>query len=474
MPSNAETRTVKSIAQGLAKHEFSSREITELCLKQTEQVDSTIKAYNVVADESAIKAAAAADDRRRNGRALGIFDGVPYVAKDIVEVEGVETTGSSNVLKGNIPTRTASTVERLDAAGGVLLGKVNTHQFAYGVQSPPTRNPWDMETARVPGGSSGGTGAAVASAQAPFGLGTDTGGSIRIPACLNGITGLKATYGRVPKDGVYMLSWSLDHIGPMCWTAEDAAITLNIVAGYDERDPTCGKVPTEDYTADLNGGVRGLRIGVPTNYFVSHFSGVSQAFDDSVATLRGAGAEIVPVTVPEDAEALLQPAGFAIVLAESAAWHAPRLRRQQADYQPDVASYLQVGEIMLATDYINAQRYRSRFNAEMKALWNENRLDVMVTPTLAVTAAQHGQMEYEAADGFEETLMSASIRCTFPFNFTGQPALTVPNGFDEKGLPTGLQIIGRPWADALCLRVGHAFQQETDFHAKRPDLTVSA
>ena len=213
MASNEERLTVTSVAEGLAKGEFSSREITERCLTQVERTDGTLKAFNRMTPKVAQKAAEASDERRRGGRALGPLDGVPYVAKDIVETEGIETTGSSDVLKGYIPTRSASTVERFNAAGAVLLGKTNTHQFAYGVQTPPTRNPWDMETARVPGGSSGGTGAAVAAGQTPIGFGTDTGGSIRIPACLNGITGLKATFGRVPKDGVFMLSWSLDHIG---------------------------------------------------------------------------------------------------------------------------------------------------------------------------------------------------------------------------------------------------------------------
>ncbi len=471
MASNEERLTVTSVAEGLAKGEFSSREITERCLTQVERTDGTLKAFNRMTPKVAQKAAEASDERRRGGRALGPLDGVPYVAKDIVETEGIETTGSSDVLKGYIPTRSASTVERFNAAGAVLLGKTNTHQFAYGVQTPPTRNPWDMETARVPGGSSGGTGAAVAAGQTPIGFGTDTGGSIRIPACLNGITGLKATFGRVPKDGVFMLSWSLDHIGPMCWTAEDAAIALNVLAGYDARDLNSSKRPVEDYTAGLAGGVKGLRVAVPTNYFVSHYPAVTNAFQAAVDALKGAGAEVFEVAVPKTLD-MTQPLGFAIVLAESAAWHAPRLRRQKQDYQPDVADYLGVGELVLATDLINAQRYRSRINADMRQLWTDQRIDVMVTPTLAVTAAKHGQVEYTAPDGFEEVLMSASIRCTFPFNITGQPALTVPGGFDEKGLPIGLQIIGRPWADALTLRVGHAYQQVTDWHTKRPELAA--
>ena len=209
--------------------------------------------------------ATASDERRRTGRTLGILDGVPYVAKDLVETAGVETTGSSEVLKGYIPKEDATIAARLRDAGCVLLGKTNTHQFAYGVQTPPTRNPWDMKTPRVPGGSSGGTGAAVAAQMTPFGLGTDTGGSIRIPSCLNGITGLKATFGRIPKDGVLVMSFSYDNVGPMCWTAADVARVLNVTAGRSARDPNSANVPVEDYTKNLHAGVKGLRAGIPAN-----------------------------------------------------------------------------------------------------------------------------------------------------------------------------------------------------------------
>ncbi len=471
MATNKEIRTVRAIADGLAAGEFSSREITQHLLDHIERTDGTIKAFNRVAPEHALQAADASDKRRRAGAAQGPLDGVPYAAKDLVETAGIETTSSSKVLEGHIPTQSASTVERLDAAGAVLVGKTNTHQFAYGVQTPPTRNPWDMETPRVPGGSSGGTGAAVATGQIPFGLGTDTGGSIRIPACVNGVTGLKATFGRIPKDGVHVLSYALDHIGPLCWTAEDAALALNVLAGYDARDLNSSKQPTEDYTAHLGEGVRGLRVAVPRNYFNSHYPGVTAPFEAAVAELKTAGAQVFAVTIPKAIE-LVEPAGFGISLAESAAWHAGPMRRQGPDYQDDVRSFIQIGEVMLATDYINAQRYRTRFNAEMRELWKQERIDVLVTPTMPVTAARHGQMEYEAPDGFQETLMSASIRCCLPFNMTGQPALTVPCGFDEQGLPVGLQIVARPWADALTLRVGHAYQQATDWHTKRPPLAA--
>lgn len=466
--------TIAGIAGGLAKKQFSSREITETLFKRIEQLDPQLKAFNRVSTERAQKEAAASDERRRTGRTLGILDGVPYVAKDLVETAGVETTGSSEVLKGYIPKEDATIAARLRDAGCVLLGKTNTHQFAYGVQTPPTRNPWDMKTPRVPGGSSGGTGAAVAAQMTPFGLGTDTGGSIRIPSCLNGITGLKATFGRIPKDGVLVMSFSYDNVGPMCWTAADVASVLNVTAGRSARDPNSANVPVEDYTKNLHAGVKGLRAGIPANYFESHFPEVTKRFQESAEALKKLGAELVTVNVPPSMD-LCQSVGFAYVLAETAAWHGPRLRRQEGDYWDEVRSYLKAGEMMLATDYINMQRFRQKINNDFRRMWEDARLDIMLTPTLAVTAAEHGQMMYHCPDGWEETLMSSSIRCTFPFNLTGQPALTVPNGFDDKGLPTGLQIIAKPWADALVLRVGHAYQQVTDWHSRRPkDLSAVA
>ena len=469
MTSNQDLRTVKSIADGLAKNEFSSREMTALCLDRIERTDGAVKAFITVTAETALAAADASDERRRAGRPIGPLDGVPYAAKDLFETKGIETTGSSDLLKGYVPNRSATVVDRLAAAGAVLVGKANTHQFGYGVQTPPTRNPWDGGTARVPGGSSGGTGAAIAAGQAAFGIGTDGGGSVRIPACLNGITGLKATFGRISKFGALVLSYSFDHVGPLAWTVEDVALALDVMAGHDPRDPNSSKRPTEDYTAALSGGVRGLRVAVPTNYFVSHYPAVAGALQDSLDVLKGLGAEVIQVAVPKSVE-MTDPAGFGIALAESAAYHAPHVRANPGGYRPDVLSFIKTGEFILATDWINASRYRTRICAEMRQLWDDQRIDVMATPTVAVTAAPHGQMEYTAPDGFTETLMSASIRCTYPFNLTGQPALTVPNGRDEGGLPTGLQIVGRPWAEAMVLRVGHAYQQATDWHTRRPDL----
>ena len=427
-----------------------------------------IKAWVRLCPAEARQEAAAADARRKAGAAYGPLDGVPYGMKDIVDTAGLETTSSSKVLVGNVPATDATVVRRLRAAGAVLLGKVNTHPFAYGVVTPPTRNPWN--TNHVPGGSSGGSGAAVAADQAPFTIGTDTGGSIRIPACLCGITGLKPTFGRVPKDGVAVLSYSLDHVGPMCWSAEDAALVLNAIAGPSPRDPNSAKTAVEDYARDLHTPIKGLRIGVAGGYFTSHFPGVNDAIAKVAQALAGLGGEVREIAPPLVRDIPPHHPGFAIHLADATSWHVVRLRRQGGDYPPDVASFLKQGELMLATDYINAQRYRSLYNTAMRELYDRERLDALVLPTVPVTAGAIGQAEYRATDGFVEDLVFASIRCTFPFNMTGQPALTVPCGFDENRLPFGLQIVGRPWQEALVLRIGHQYQQVTDWHQRRPTI----
>lgn len=458
--------TVERLDAGLQAGEFSSREIVAQALERIGNTDATLQAWVTLAADRALAEADAADKRRAEGRRIGPLDGIPYACKDLIDTAGVETTSSSKVLRHNIPSRDATVVQRLHAAGAVMLGKTNTHEFAFGILSPPTRNPWDAATARTPGGSSGGTAAAVAAEHVPFGLGTDTGGSIRIPAALCGITGLKATMGRVPKDGVAVLTWSMDHVGPMCWTARDAALVLNALAGHTDLDATAARKPVPDYTSSLDRPIEGLRVGVAIGYFTTHYPDIAAAFDEAVAALQQLGAVVSEVHMPRSLD-LTQETGAGLN-AEASAWHGPRMRRQADDYQPDVRGWLKQGELVLATDYINARRNRTRIAADMRDLFNEHRLDVLVTPTVPTTAAVFEQEEFVAPDGFREPVMVASLRGTWPFNLTGQPALTVPCGFDGQGLPVGLQIAGRPWDEAQVLRVGHQFQLATDWHRRRP------
>ena len=458
--------TVERLDAGLQGGEFSSREIVQHALKRIDESDPTLKAWVTLAPDRALAEADAADARRTQGRRLSPLDGIPYACKDLIDTAGVETTSSSKVLRGNIPDRDATVVQRLHQAGAVMLGKTNTHEFAFGILSPPTRNPWDSNAPRTPGGSSGGTAAAVAAGHVPFGLGTDTGGSIRIPASLCGVTGLKATMGRVPKDGVAVLTWSMDHVGPLCWTAADAALVLNALAGHGDLDPTTSRRPTVDYTAPLHRPLHGLRAGVALGYFTTHYPYIAAAFDQAVQELRQLGVETPDVPTPPSLDRT-QETGAGLN-AEASAWHGARMRRQPQDYAPDVRRWLKQGELVLATDYINARRNRARISADLRRLFDDHRLDVLLTPTVPATAAEFGQEEYVAPDGFREPVMAASLRGTWPFNLTGQPALTVPCGFDDQALPVGFQIAGRPWDEATVLRIGHQYQRVTDWHLRRP------
>ena len=463
--------TVAAIARGLAAGDFSSREITEHCLKRIAEVDKTLQAFSVLCTDKARADADAADTRRKRGTSIGPLDGVPYCAKDLYDTAGVETTSSSKTLKGNVPAQDASTVAWLRRAGSVLLGKTYTHEFACGAATPPTRNPWNL--AHVPGGSSGGTGAAVAAGEVPWGLGTDSGGSIRIPSCWNGLSGLKPTFGRVPKDGVAVLSWSTDHTGPLCHTAEDVAMAMNVLAGYTGRDPNSARKPSEDYTRNLDQPITGLKIGMPVNYFPSHMPAVSTAVADAINQLKRLGTDVREVTMPPRLD-LAKYAAFALWMAEAAAAHSLRFFRHKGDYQPDVRDLISTGHLILATDYINMQRYRQKVNSDIRRVWDESGIDVLVTPTAPATAFRPGQAEYRAPDGWSEGVLAAAVHNTSPFNLTGQPALTVPCGFDENNLPIGLQIVGRPWAEGLVIRVGHAYQQGTDWHTKRPAVAAAA
>ena len=465
--------TIAAASAGLDRGDFSARELVAETLQRIERSDGQVHAWLRICADRALQEADTSDARRKAGGTLGPLDGVPFGIKDIIDSAGVETTSGSEVLAGNVPDRDATAVARLRASGAIAVGKVNTHAFAYGVLTPPTRNPWN--TNHIPSGSSGGSGACVAAAHVPLALGTDTGCSIRAPAALCGVTGLKPSFGRVPKDGVAVLCWSLDHVGPMCWTAEDAALALNVLAGHSERDSTSSRRPTEDFTRDLGESLKGLRIGVPGGYFSSHFPAVTAAVDAAAETLRQIGATLRPISSAPTVNGLPPHIpGLAIHFSEPLSWHAGRLRRQRDDYPDDVALFLQHGGPMLATDYINAGRYRRRFGLEMKRFYDRHQVDVLLTPTVPVTAGAVGQTDYRSDDGLVEDLVWASVRCAFPFNMTGQPALTVPGGFDEAGLPIGLQFAGRPWAEATVLRVGYAFQQATEWHTRRPALADAA
>jgi aspartyl-tRNA(Asn)/glutamyl-tRNA(Gln) amidotransferase subunit A len=457
--------TIGEASEQLRAGRLSPVELTRAVLDRIDAVEDRVKAYVTVMRDSALTDARAAEQAIRAGDYRGPLHGVPIAVKDLYDTAGVRTTSSSRVRAQHVPQRDAAAVERLRAAGAVIVGKTVTHEFAYGVISSPTCNPWNLDC--IPGGSSGGSGAALAADECLGALGSDTGGSIRIPASANGVAGLKPTYGRVSKYGVAALSWSLDHAGPMGKSVADLALMLNCLAGHDPRDPTTVNVPVPDYTAGLRDGLGGLRLGVPTNYFFQDCDPeVESTVRAAARTLSEQGAELREVTIP-DLE-LAPAAEFAIVLPEASSYHQPMLRRQADDYGGDVRTFLEAGELYLATHYLKAQRVRTLVKAGLRRAFDG--IDALLTPTLPYPAARHDQAAFTTAGGVAEPVINAYVRTCCPFNLSGLPALSVPCGFTEAGLPIGLQIAGRPFDEATVLRVGQAYESATEWHRRKPAL----
>jgi len=457
-------------ARLVRSREISPVELVDACLRHVEAVNPDIVAYISVYQEQAREVAKAAEIMARAGHFLGPLHGLPIAIKDNIALEGLRTTAGSKVLADWVPDHDATVAARLRSAGAVFVGKTNMHEFAWGgtTDNPhygATRNPWN--TNRFPAGSSGGSGAAVAACTCLGALGTDTGGSIRLPSAINGITGIRPTYGRVSNHGIIPLAWSMDTCGPMARSVQDCAIMFNVVAGPDGRDGACATQGVDDCTADLARGVERLRVGVVPGYFFHHLQPpVYDAVKAALATLEGLGAQIVDVDIRNihgniSAQLTIEP-------AEPSAYHQRWLRERPDDYGADVRTLLEVGELLLATHYIQAQRYRTLLRAEFVEAFKS--VDVFLCPTLPFTATEVGAMKVVIENGTEEDMLSAIMQYTGVPSLTGLPSLALPCGFDHDGLPVGMQLIGRPFDEATLFRVGAAFQGATDFHRRRPAL----
>lgn len=455
-------QTISTLSALISKKEVSPVEVVEAALSRVEEIDGRTKAFVTVCEKEARQAAAEAEKSILAGNYKGPLHGIPVGVKDIYYTRGIRTTGGSKILKDFVPDYDATTIEKLKEAGAIILGKTNTHEFAFGVSTPPTRNPWGLE--RIPGGSSGGTGAAVATSLCLAGTGSDTGGSIRIPSSFNGIVGIKPTFGRVSKYGVIPLSWSLDHTGPMCKTALDAAIMLKTMAGFDQRDPYTVDLPVPDYPEALKRGVNGLRIGVPTEYFSQPaHPEVAQAVEKAIDLLGKLVVSVEEVSLPNIHAA---PAAQLYVLCpEASSYHAKFLAEHEADYNPDVLAYLKLGHLMLGVHHVTAQRYRRVLRADFDAAFQK--VDAIVTPTTPITAPRVGETYVTLGD---EKLQITRLltKNMLPFNMTGLPAVTVPCGFDSDGLPIGLQIAGRAFEESTVLRLAHAYENQTDWRKSPP------
>jgi aspartyl-tRNA(Asn)/glutamyl-tRNA(Gln) amidotransferase subunit A len=465
--------TIGELATKLRAKQLSPVEVTRAQLDRIEQLDPTLNAYLTVLSEQAMQEAHTAELEIVRGHYRGPLHGVPVAIKDLFEMQGVRTTAGSIILKDYVSTRDATVLARLRQHGAVVLGKLNMHEFAYGGTGVnphygTPKNPWVLD--RVPGGSSSGSGVAVAAGLAYGALGTDTGGSVRIPASLCNIVGLKPTYGRCSRAGIIPLAWSLDHPGPMVRSVADAALMLNVIAGHDPRDPATTLRAVPDYTHGLTNDLRGVRIGIPRLVLWEDLDPevetVMNAAVQQLMRLGGRlGARVEEVTLPHMRHAVL--ASSIIMGAEGAAYHHERLRTVADQYGEDVRLRLKQGALLPAAAYIKAQRVREAIRRELDAIFA--RVDVLLTPTLPIATPTIERCTVKSGTPLPPELLQLP-RLTRPFNLTGHPAISAPCGFTQSGMPVGMQIVGRAFDEAMVLRVAHAHEQAAPWHRQHPRL----
>jgi aspartyl-tRNA(Asn)/glutamyl-tRNA(Gln) amidotransferase subunit A len=454
---------IELLAPKIQSRELSPVDLTNHMLDRIKRYDAKIKSYVFVADK-AKEAAEQAQREIKDGHYRGPLHGIPIAIKDNYLTEDMPTTVGTKA-PGSFPLSDAAAVQRLRRAGAILIGKTNMHEFAWGNVTPPTRNPWNTNC--VPGGSSGGSGAAVAASLCAAALGSDTGGSIRIPASLCGTVGLKATYGRVSKRGVITHSWSLDHAGPLAKTVKDTALLLNALAGYDPEDPASSTAPVPDYTRTLADSIRDVRIGVCRNHFFDrNDSDVQRAVERAVDELSRISAGVAEFSLPNLRYGLA--AIFVIELASSSCYHEKNLQKGlQRYYQPDVRTLVELGKFVTATDYLKAEQYRRVLMSDLRKVFQS--VDVIVTPTTPISAWTSDQSTVTIG-GEDESVLAASWRLTYPFNLTGLPAISIPCGFDSRNVPIGLQIAAKPFAEETVLRVAYAYESRHDWKEQAPIL----
>ncbi len=457
--------TIREASALLKSGQLSPVELTQSFLDRIEATDDRLHSFIIVLKEQALDEARLAEAEIRRGDYKGPLHGIPFALKDLYDTAGITTTSGSKVDIDRVPTEDATTTARLKAAGGILLGKLAMHEFALGgpdftTPFPPARNPWNL--AHITGGSSSGSGAAVASGQAMAALGSCTGGSIRGPASLCGIVGLKATYGRVSRAGVVTLSWSQDHCGPMTWTVEDTAYMMQALAGYDPKDPTTSTAPVPDYSLSLREDIKGLTIGVPRHFFFAPHESVNPevvaTVEKGLKVLEGLGANLQEVTIPS--LEYVRAANSVIMLSEAFAYHEKNLQTRPHDFGEMVRARFRIGGLFSASDYVQSQRIRKVVNRECAEVLQK--VDVLVTPTMTQPAA--------AFEGYDATSNITGRSFTAPFNLTGLPAISVPCGFTASGLPVGMQIAGKPFDEPGVIRAAYAYQQEARWFEQRPSI----
>ena len=459
--------TIAEASRLIAAKDLSPVELTRVCLDRVKKLDPTLHSFLLVTEDRAMADAKAAEGRMMSASLKGPLDGIPIGHKDIYNTAGIRTTGHSRLLEHNVPAEDSIVVQKWAEAGSVLMGKLATHEFAIGGPSfdlpwPPASNPWNPD--HFTAGSSSGTGAAVAAGLVLGGTGSDTGGSIRGPSALCGLAGIKPTYGLSSRRGVLPLSQTLDHTGPMAWTAEDCALLLQAMAGHDPLDPASANRPVANFTADLTKGVRGMRIGV-----IRHFHEVDnpvspatkKGLDEALAMFRDQGAEIRDVTLSPMMD--YNAPGWVILTAEAYAVHEPWLKERFNDYGELLRDRLAFGALLRASDYVQALRRRRALCLEMRRAMAD--LDILVTVSAPAEAPKITEVPKWG--------MFEKPNFTMPFNLTGLPALSVCSGYGAGGLPVSIQIIGKPFAEATVFRAGHAYETATAWRSRRPELSTA-
>ena len=465
-------QSLTTLSQLIQTGTLSPVELTEHFLARIAALDGTLNAFRLVTRQRALAEARAAELALQSGLDVGPLHGIPYAAKDLFDVKGLPTTAGSPLLQDNLATSDATVVQKLRQAGMILLGKTNTVQFAYGGvginhHHGTPQNPWHA-TPHVPGGSSSGSGVAVASGLAPMALGSDTGGSVRIPAGLCGLVGLKTTVGQVSRAGVFSLSWSLDSVGPLARTVEDAALVYHCLQGSDPLDPSTEHFQVQDSLKSLHDGVRGLRLAFAETVFWDQAEAeVVQAVRACGDVFAGLGAQVSSVAFPEAAEAqALNPRGL-VVAAEVYTLHQARIEAHFAAYDPIVSQRIIQGRDVRASEYLHTTRAWTALRAQVQRTLQD--VDALLVPTTMIPA-----VPVAVADASMETYTTRNLqylRNTAIGNILNLCGLSVPCGFTRQGLPIGLMIYGKPFQEAMILRVGYAFEQATDWHRRTPDLT---
>jgi len=455
--------SLDEVARRLKARQLSSVDATGAILDRIDKLDPRLKSYATLTSERALEDARRCDAETAAGTSRGPLHGVPIAVKDLCDTAGVPTAAGMAIRRDHVPARDATVVTRLKQAGAVILGKLQMTEGAYGVHHPtvePPVNPWN--SAYWTGVSSSGSGVATAAGLCFASLGSDTGGSIRFPSTMNGLSGLKPTWGRVSRAGVFPLAESLDHVGPMCRSALDAAIVLGVIGGADPDDPTASPRPVPDYANAIAAGVKGRRLGVPTN-LVGMDADSQQVIEGAVAALKQAGALPVELALPDfDDAALKWPALCGV---EAALAHETTFPSRRAEYGPDFANLIDLGRSLSALDLGKLLLLRARVKGEIDRILAG--VDYLLIPVMGVATPSLAAMK---ASGRTPQTVAARLRYTAPFDMSGHPTLTLPGGLSGDGVPVGFQIVGHAFDEAGILAAGHAYQQVTDWHLKRPPL----